>query len=115
MQGFSTIIEDIGVLDLLLKDERVKSVPKAISAWQDVRKPRIELIKRYAHTNHYSYANGAANFPKSSNGAAPVDEKTVVADKGAPFNTPQFNKWVYDYDGAAEVRCTGSTTVVAIC
>ena len=104
-QGFSTIIEDIGVLNLLLKDKRVKNIPEAMSAWQDIRKLRVEHIKRYAHTNHCSYANGAANFPKSSNGAAPVDEKTIVADKEAPFNTPPFNKWVYDYDGAAEVRC----------
>ena len=117
-QGFSQIVEDIAALHVLLTSDKVdnESIASATSAWQELRKPRVERIKSFARSNHDLYAQGGAQFPKQPDLSDessvkgrhdPASSKTgscVRPDMWAAFNTPAFNKWVHGYDVQAEAR-----------
>ena len=107
-QGFSLIIEDIAALEYLL--ELRKPIAFVASIWEQVRKPRVDRVKRYAFDNTQLFL-GAVPRPanvkdgsrvKSSNSTV-KSLKHVVGDPSAPFNTASFYKWCYDHDAVKAV------------
>lgn len=113
LQGYSQIVEDIQALSVLLSKSGSSGIPAALKIWQDVRKPRVEKIKALAHSNHYLYSSGGLSLSTINNGnesevksnasAAPdvLDERP---DDEAPYHTDPFNRWLYNYDVAAEIN-----------
>lgn len=98
-QGFSSIIEDIDVLSLLLKTPY--EMANITEMWEKLRIPRVKKIQRASTWNYQLY----------NSGKAPGDELTGEerrrhsshCDEDAPFNTVAFNKWILDYDANEEV------------
>lgn len=106
-QGFSQIIEDIGVLEFLIaRDTRpVSNIPSITMAWQQIRKPRVERIKEYAKYNTQIYLSGKLPRPPPQ-GAGMVNVKSlrhVTSRADAKFASSEFVKWTLDFDAVGEV------------
>jgi salicylate hydroxylase len=104
-QGFSSIIEDIDVLSLLLETRH--EIADITDMWERLRIPRVKKLQDASAWNYQLY----------NSGKAPGDELTSEernrhksnGDEDAPFNTVAFNRWILDYDGTREVCCKGSS------
>ena len=112
-QGLSQIIEDIGALEVLFSDHYRNQLPirDLTQAWEDIRKSRVERIKKYAEANTTMFlGKPSASQPRNrkigpSPKAAEVRSfKDVVPDMFAPFSSAQFYKWAYDHDVVSEVK-----------
>lgn len=100
-QGYSTIIEDIGVLQFLFSRLSGAPVPQIVGVWQAVCKPRAERIKEFSrwNTKHLSGKTKAAiGVPH----AYSLLER-VVPDRNADFSSLEFWKWNVEYDAVGEV------------
>ncbi|KAL7802002.1 hypothetical protein V8C44DRAFT_346139 [Trichoderma aethiopicum] len=101
-QGYSTIIEDIGVLQFLFSSLSGAPVPQIVSVWQAVCKPRAERIKEFSrwNTKHLSGKTKAAiGVPH----AYSLLER-VVPDRNADFSSLEFWKWNVEYDAVGEAK-----------
>lgn len=115
-QGYSMIVEDIGVLQYLISRNAnpKKSLPEILETWERLRKPRAERIKAYAKHNGASFLSSipfptirpARSAPASKGrDALPAKSlKDVRPDMNAKFESAAFLKWALDYDAVAEVR-----------
>ncbi len=108
-QGFSSTVEDIGVLDFLLSQAATRpdfSISKVASDWEAIRKPRVERIKAYARWNTELFL-GIGNSRESSSRAADKqrtkDLEKVVPNKDAEFHSSAFLKWTLDFDAIGDV------------
>ncbi|OJJ46853.1 hypothetical protein ASPZODRAFT_15545 [Penicilliopsis zonata CBS 506.65] len=106
-QGLSQIIEDIGVLHLLLKTSNLP-LPILTGLWEEIRKPRVERIKAYAAWNTRMYLGQRSQRNKDRKTPSSEEDqwksmREVVPDASAPFNSPSFFKWAHDYDAVSEV------------
>lgn len=104
-QGFSTIIEDIGVLELLLSNFSVSpevSVPQIVKVWQAICKPRAERVKEFSRWNTDHLSGRTERTIGRANKDSVVDHK-IVPDRNAHFSSLEFWKWNADYDAISEV------------
>ncbi|PIA99626.1 hypothetical protein CB0940_02316 [Cercospora beticola] len=115
-QGYSMIVEDIGVLQYLIsrKPNPSQSLPEILETWERLRKPRAERIKAYAKHNGASFL-GSTPFPSirparsttasNKKDALPAKSlKDVRPDMNAKFESAAFLKWALDYDAVAEAK-----------
>lgn len=104
-QGYSQIVEDIGVLDTCIQELLPKGVPiPAITAtWEKIRKPRVERIKEFAKWNTNIFSNPTAALVKTQHKGV-VSLKDVQPDMNAPFFKSPFLKWVIGHDAIQAVR-----------
>ncbi|KAF5673593.1 salicylate hydroxylase [Fusarium denticulatum] len=100
-EGFSSIVEDIDALSILFS-ESSSDVPKIIEAWEKIRIPRVTRLQNGSTWNYKLYNSGKPP------GSELTDEQRALSmgagDGNAPFNTLPFDKWMFDYDTAKEVR-----------
>lgn len=98
-QGFSSIVEDIDALSLLLDSRH--EMADVVGMWEKLRIPRVKKLQDGSTWNYKLY----------NSGRAPGDDLTEEersrpmgdGDGDAPFNTLAFTKWILDYDIAGEV------------
>jgi salicylate hydroxylase len=107
-QGFTQIIEDIGVLDYLLH-ERQPALPvtEVMRLWEKIRIPRVNLVKDFARWNTDAFTGTAPPSEWARNEQAKTVEvslKDVKPDSQAKFRSGAFLKWVMDYDAVEEAR-----------
>ena len=127
-QGFSQIVEDIGVLDYLLHDERLVAdgvrVEELMRLWESTRIPRVNMVKAFARWNTAAFTGQAPpgawtrhNTQKNKSGDSAEEkekEKKVTTvevslrdirpDKTSRYSSAKFLKWVMDYDAVGEAR-----------
>lgn len=107
-QGFSTIVEDVGVLAHLLHHHLDRAVPALTKIWQDVRQPRVNRIKEWAKSSHQLYTKGTDAPPKSAGQVRTTVEEIsfekVEMDMNAEFRSPAFFKWAFGFDPIANVE-----------
>ncbi|KAL7925150.1 hypothetical protein ACQKWADRAFT_285193 [Trichoderma austrokoningii] len=102
-QGYSTIVEDIGVLQLLLSSASAKAnVPKVVNVWQAIRKPRAERVKEFSRWNTKHLSGRTEHAIGVSHADSVMDG--VVADANAEFSSLEFWKWNVEYDALAEAK-----------
>ncbi|KAJ4147261.1 hypothetical protein LMH87_001797 [Akanthomyces muscarius] len=89
------------------------SVGAVTEAWERMRKPRAELFVQRSMNNARlrSLPDGAAQAARDeqivrSAGRKPQDARDVKMDMGADQNSPEFMKWVREYDVVAEAERT---------
>lgn len=106
-QGFSMIVEDIGVLEYLIERDQNPSANMAniTNTWQKMRKPRVDRIKAYAKENTRSFLGEPLPHRRRQEtaGSTPKSLKNVTPKMSAKFTTSAFVKWALDYDAVAEV------------
>ncbi|KAK5994729.1 FAD-dependent urate hydroxylase-like protein [Cladobotryum mycophilum] len=106
-QGYSTTVEDIGVLDFLLArfaSESRAPVSQVVKIWQAIRKPRVERIKDYANWNTQNFSGKGVATPEQAEGKIIQTGKDVAPDMNADFDTAAFWKWSLDYDAIGEAQ-----------
>lgn len=101
-QGYSTIIEDIGVLQLLLSGSAEATVPEVVNVWQAICKPRAERVKEFSRWNTKHLSGRTEHAIGVSHADSVLDG--VVPDGSAEFSSLEFWKWNVEYDALAEVR-----------
>jgi len=112
-QGFSQIVEDVGVLDYLLHGEsRLMSwrVGEVVKLWEKARIPRVARVKAFARWNTDAF-RGVLRFHRRQNEGEQgpgertvVDLRDVMQDENADFSSGTFLKWVMDFDAIEEAR-----------
>lgn len=113
-QGFSSTVEDIGVLDYLFGQaghEAAQRVQSITIHWQKIRKPRVERLKAYARSNtdtwtkEPTFAAGRVKAEGRENSTTVETRslKYTVPDRDGNFHSSRFVKWVLDYDAIGEV------------
>jgi salicylate hydroxylase len=104
-QGFSQIIEDIGVLEYLISQDAdaISNMPMITSRWQQIRKTRVERIKAWAKHNSYMFIGQPATGTNRADKWRIKSLKNTKPDMNADFSTSAFLKWTQDYDAIGEV------------
>lgn len=105
-QGYSLIVEDIGVLDYLLsKTPNPNANMKTISKdWQNLRKMRCERIKAWAKYNIDIFARPPPEVKTSDSGTWQYRSlKDTKPDMNARFGSAAFLKWAQGIDAIEEV------------
>ncbi|GKZ39904.1 hypothetical protein AbraIFM66950_001561, partial [Aspergillus brasiliensis] len=102
--GLSQIIEDIGVLQLLLLSVPHLDVSVISRFWEDIRKPRVERIKSYAvwNTQRFLGHKDRAASRQTYSDADWNSIRDLKPDSTADFTSPAFFKWAHDYDAFEE-------------
>ncbi|EMD00406.1 hypothetical protein BAUCODRAFT_163477 [Baudoinia panamericana UAMH 10762] len=114
-QGFSQIIEDIGVLDYLITragPNATREMQSITRTWQNIRKPRVERIKEYAKFNTNLFVNAPAPSAAETGESVSSGEvkanvrslKDVQPRMEAHFQSAAFVKWALDYDAIAAAK-----------
>ncbi|KAM0258381.1 hypothetical protein ACHAQJ_003856 [Trichoderma viride] len=105
-QGFSTIIEDIGVLQLLFSHFSGSSeatVPQIVNVWQAICKPRAERVKEFSRWNTKHLSGRTERAIGVSHADSVLDDK-IVPDGNADFSSLEFWKWNVEYDAIGEAK-----------
>lgn len=105
-QGYSLIVEDIGVLDYLLsKTPNPYANMKTISEdWQNLRKTRCERIKAWSKDNIDVFSRAPPQVKTSDSGAWQYRSlKDTKPDMNARFGSAAFLKWAQGIDAIEEV------------
>ena len=105
-QGYSLIVEDIGVLDYLLsKSPKPEANLKEISEdWQNLRKTRCERIKAWAKDNIDIFSRPPPQIKTSDSGTWQYRSlKDTKPDMNARFGSASFLKWAQGIDAIEEV------------
>lgn len=111
-QGLSQGIEDGISLARMLQGGRegCEEITAITEAWEGLRKPRAELFVQRSLNNATlrSLPDGQAQMARDehiikSSHATPQDVADVEMDMAANQNSPQFMKWVREYDVVKEV------------
>jgi len=111
-QGYSQIVEDIGVLDFLLHQaaDPAAEVPHAAEIWEKLRKPRAERVKELSAWNTKLFT-GTPLVPTTDNDKGNWKSlKNTLPDKDASFSSSRFVKWLLDHDAVEEVRSLPPTS-----
>ncbi|KAF2158536.1 hypothetical protein M409DRAFT_30973 [Zasmidium cellare ATCC 36951] len=107
-QGFSMIVEDIGVLDYLIQHDQnaAANLATITNTWQKIRKPRVERIKAYAKENTKAFLGEPMphRHRQETAGSTVKSLKNVIPKMDAKFTTSAFVKWALDYDAVAEAK-----------
>jgi salicylate hydroxylase len=97
-QGFSQIVEDIGVLrDFLDSRERMLMRDK-VTPWEEIRMPRVERVKPYARWNTSMLIGEQVALQTDNDRNNIKSLKHVVPDKNAKFHSSAFLKCAHDFD-----------------
>lgn len=120
--GYTTIIEDIAVLDFLISSQGlsdhdlIKNIPRISKDWQGICKPRAERIKAYSRANTDMFCGRPATPLDNLERRNVKSLKGIEPDMNAKFTTGRFTKWSLDYDAIAAAsslmlvsHCTLST------
>lgn len=105
-QGYSLIVEDIGVLNYLLSktakpDANIKTI---IEDWQNLRKARCERIKAWSKDNIEVFSRPPPQVKTSNSGAWQYRSlKDTKPDMNARFGSAAFLKWAQGTDAIEEV------------
>lgn len=105
-QGYSLIVEDIGVLNYLLsKTAKPDANMKTISEdWQNLRKARCERIKAWSKDNIEVFSRPPPQVKTSDSGAWQYRSlKDTKPDMNARFGSAAFLKWAQGIDAIEEV------------
>ncbi|KAI1852477.1 hypothetical protein JX265_011111 [Neoarthrinium moseri] len=104
-QGFSQIVEDIGVLEFLISQDAHASINmRTITGdWERIRKPRVERIKKWARTNSDIFIGQPVTGTKQADNWHIKSLKNTKPDMNAHFNSSAFLKWAQCYDAIGEV------------
>jgi salicylate hydroxylase len=103
-QGYSQIVEDIGMLHALLSQApKDASVAQITKVWQDLRKPRVDRIKSFAKWNTKAFNGESNTLNKSTHANSTISLKSVTPNMNAEFYTSAFLKWALDYDAVGVV------------
>lgn len=105
-QGYSLIVEDVGVLDYLAsKTSNPEANMKEISEdWQNLRKTRCERIKAWAKYNTDIFARPPPQMKASGSGPWQYRSlKDTKPDMNARFGSASFLKWAQGIDAIEEV------------
>lgn len=106
-QGYSMIVEDIGVLEYLIDmfgDDTAERVPDIMKVWETIRKPRANRIKEYAKWNTSMFIGVPVLPGKGKSKAVSRDLRSAKEDMNASFGTSAFVKWSLDHDAVEEAR-----------
>ncbi|KAJ4420186.1 hypothetical protein N0V82_004531 [Gnomoniopsis sp. IMI 355080] len=108
--GYTTIIEDVAVLDSLISwqgltdKDLVKQIPQIATDWQAICKPRAERIKAYSRANTDMFC-GHPPTPLDNLERRNIKSlKGIEADMNAKFTTGRFTKWSLDYNAIAAAK-----------
>lgn len=103
-QGFSQIIEDIGVLEYLLTNA-YDDLPKVTYVWQEIRMPRVKRIQEFAAENTSMFVDPGRNKSRRRLNINNVKSlRDVTPDANARFESSPFLKWAQGTDVIAEVN-----------
>ncbi|KAM0492498.1 hypothetical protein ACHAP8_009853 [Fusarium lateritium] len=100
-EGFSSIVEDIDALSILLLEGK-QDMAGTIDLWERIRIPRVTRLQNGSTWNYQLYNSG-----KPPGSELTEEQRNLPmgdGDGNAPFNTPPFDKWMFDYDTAHEVK-----------
>ncbi|EQB56454.1 FAD binding domain-containing protein [Colletotrichum gloeosporioides Cg-14] len=105
-QGFSLIVEDIGVLEYLLSQASDPSanVKTIASFWQEIRKARCERIKAWASHNTKLFTSRSKKLNPRFGEWQVKSLKSTKPDMNAEFSSGPFLKWAQGTDAIAEVK-----------
>ncbi|KAF9766721.1 hypothetical protein IL306_000835 [Fusarium sp. DS 682] len=109
-EGFSSIVEDIDALSILLSEDG-RDRAEIIERWEEIRIPRVTRLQKASAWKYNLYNSGKS--PGSELKKNQRDLSMGEGDGNAPFNSPPFDKWMFDYDTATEVshkELAGSAT-----
>lgn len=109
--GYTTIVEDVAVLDFLLQSqgfsdiELRRQVPQISRDWQNICKPRAQRIKAYSRSNTDMFTGILTTSLDNLEQRNVKSLKGILPDMHAKFTTGRFTKWSLDYDAVAQVCC----------
>ncbi|KAI8309618.1 hypothetical protein K4K59_009023 [Colletotrichum sp. SAR11_240] len=105
-QGFSLIVEDIGVLEHLISQASDPSanVKTITSFWQEIRKARCERIKAWASHNTNLFTSRSKKLNPRSREWQVKSLKNTKPDMNAEFSSGPFLKWAQGTDAIAEAE-----------
>ncbi|KAF3801055.1 3-hydroxybenzoate 6-hydroxylase 1 [Colletotrichum gloeosporioides] len=105
-QGFSLIVEDIGVLEYLISQASDPSanVKTITSFWQEIRKARCERIKAWASHNTNLFTSRSKKLNPRSGKWQVKSLKDTKPDMNAEFSSGPFLKWAQGTDAIAEAE-----------
>lgn len=107
--GYTTIIEDVAVLDYLIhprghsNSNLSPKISHIVKDWQDICKPRAERIKAYSRFNTDLFCGQQAVPLENLERRNVKSLKGIDPDMDAKFTTGRFTKWSLDYDAVAAV------------
>lgn len=107
--GYTTIIEDVAVLDYLIhprghsNSNLSPQISHIVKDWQDICKPRAERIKAYSRFNTDLFCGQQAVPLENLERRNVKSLKGIDPDMDAKFTTGRFTKWSLDYDAVAAV------------
>lgn len=122
-QGLSQGIEDGISLAKMLRYavKETGKIPAVTQAWEQLRKPRAELFVQRSMNNARirSLPDGPAQLARDrqiikSAQIAPKELENIEMDMKANQNSPEFMKWVREYDVVSEVRSHQFTTLTRL-
>lgn len=105
-QGYSLIVEDIGVLDYLASktpdpEDNLKQISEE---WQNLRKTRCERIKAWSKDNIEIFSRPPPQVKTSDSGSWQYRSlKDTKPDMNARFGSASFLKWAQGIDAIEEV------------
>lgn len=106
-QGFSTIVEDIAVLDFLIDragENASSNITEIAQVWETVRKPRVQRIKEYAKWMTAMFLGDDLPVKPAVAKNVVRDVSQVKPDMHATFTSSAFVKWTLDFDAVEEAR-----------
>lgn len=110
-QGLSQGIEDGVSLARMLRRTTNRHIPTVTEAWVRLRKPRADVFVQRSMNNAKvrSLPDGPGQIARdkqiqTAGQRAPKEDDNVEMDMKANQNSPQFMKWVREYDVVVEVR-----------
>lgn len=113
-QGFSTIVEDVGVLSHLLSHHFGRGVPAVMDIWQKVRMPRVNKIKAWARFNSALFTQGMSGSSETGGEETMPEERPsleqVEMDMDAGYLSPAFLKWAFWFHPVADVEAYIAST-----
>lgn len=103
-QGYSQIVEDIAVLDWLLKTYPQVRVPALTSVWHRIRQPRVQKIMSFARYTFQMAVGDEVPEKNDTNANYDTSMKNTVPNPDAPYHSPEFMKWALDYDCVEDAK-----------
>lgn len=110
-QGAAQAIEDGACLaECLERAQKLEDVPVLLRAFEDIRKPRCEIIQEGARSNGdiWHLPDGPAQQQRDRNWERTPEEMRVAAKKDGQdpnrWSDPEFQPWLFGYNIVEEVR-----------
>ena len=77
-----------------------KQIPDVVSIYEDLRKPRLQLMQRISHEIKRTYALPDGSQQEERDRQLQLPE--VSQQYSVPWLNPRFQDWMYSYDAANE-------------